>query len=124
MGLNPGKVKTFFLSCSYHIVILNYYYKYYPVLPFRMAEAHSWTCTSGILLASCIAGVTMFILSRLLPSDKKMWPSNTKEHDVKRFRSSAFAIFSVSRKYRLHSSTSHIHSSLSHILVPIQKVHR
>ena len=37
----------------------------------------------------------------LLPRDRKMWPSRTREQDVSRLRSSAFAIFSVSRKYRL-----------------------
>jgi hypothetical protein len=58
-----------------------------------------------------------------LPSDKKIWPSSTREHDVRRFRSSALAIFSVSRKYRLHNSTPHIHSSLQHILIPTQEVH-
>ncbi len=74
-------------------------------LPFSNAEAHSCTCTSGILAASCIAGFTIFRASWLLPSDKKMWPSSTREQDVKRFRSSAFAIFRVSRKYRLQTST-------------------
>lgn len=69
--------------------------------PLRIAEAHSWTWTSGILLANCIAGVTMFILSRLFPRDKKICPSKTNEHEVSLFKSSAFAIFKVSLKYRL-----------------------
>lgn len=64
----------------------------------RRADAQSCTCTSGILLASCMAGVTMFMLSRLLPNEKKMCPRSTSEHEVRRFRSSAFAILSVSRK--------------------------
>lgn len=69
--------------------------------PFNIADAHSCTCTSGILLANCMAGVTMFILSWLLPNDKNMCPSNTRVHEVRRFESSAFAIFNVSLKYLL-----------------------
>lgn len=53
------------------------------------------------MLASCIAGVTMFMLSRELLIDKKICPSRTSEHDVSLFRSSAFAIFNVSRRYLL-----------------------
>ena len=41
-------------------------------LPFKIAEAHSWTWVSGIFDESCIAGVTIFIDSRELPKDKKM----------------------------------------------------
>ena len=70
-------------------------------LPFKIAEAHSWTWVSGIFDESCIAGVTIFIDSRELPKDKKMCPSRTRAHTVKRLRSSAFAIFSVSLRYRL-----------------------
>ena len=65
---------------------------------FKIAEAHSCTCTSGILAASCMAGVTMFMLSLPLPSDRKMCPSSTRLHEVSRFRSSALAILSVSRR--------------------------
>lgn len=32
-------------------------------VPFKRAEDHSWTDMSGILLASCIAGTTMLLLS-------------------------------------------------------------
>jgi hypothetical protein len=66
-----------------------------------MEEAHSCTWASGILEASCIAGVTMFIDSRELPRDRKMCPSKTNEQEVSRLRSSALAIFSVSRRKRL-----------------------
>ena len=41
-------------------------------LPLSIDDAHSWTWTSGILDASCMAGVTMFIDSREFPNDKKM----------------------------------------------------
>ena len=41
-------------------------------LPFKIAEAHSWTWVSGIFDESCIAGVTIFIDSRELPKDKNM----------------------------------------------------
>ena len=37
-----------------------------------MAEAHSCMWMSGIFEASCMAGVTMFIASRLFPKDRKM----------------------------------------------------
>lgn len=30
------------------------------IIPFRRADAHNWTWTSGILPANCIAGITMF----------------------------------------------------------------
>ena len=66
-----------------------------------MEDAHSCTWISGILDASCIAGVTMFIDSLVFPKDKNMWPNKTNEQDVSRLRSSAFAIFNVSRKYLL-----------------------
>ena len=56
---------------------------------------------SGIFEASCIAGVTIFIDSLVFPSDKNICPSNTKEHDVNRFKSSALAIFKVSLRYLL-----------------------
>ena len=42
------------------------------ISPFKMADAQSCTCVSGIFDESCIAGVTMFIDSRELPSDKKI----------------------------------------------------
>lgn len=73
-------------------------------IPLRIAEAHSCTWTSGILLANCIAGVTIFILSLLLPNDKNIWPSKTKEQLVRRFKSSALAIFNVSLKYLLDNN--------------------
>ena len=57
---------------------------------------------SGILEASCIAGVTMFIDSLVFPSDRNICPSKTKEHDVNLFKSSALAIFKVSLKYLLN----------------------
>ncbi len=41
-------------------------------LPLSMADAQSWTWTSGIFEASCIAGVTMFIDSLELPKERKM----------------------------------------------------
>lgn len=43
----------------------------------------------------------MFIDSRVLPNERKMCPSNTREHEVSLLRSSAFAIFRVSRRNRL-----------------------
>jgi hypothetical protein len=48
-----------------------------------------------------MAGVTMFMDSRELPKERKIWPNRTREQDVRRFRSSAFAIFNVSRRKRL-----------------------
>ena len=66
-----------------------------------MAEAHNWTCTSGILDASCIAGVTIFMDSRVFPNERKMCPSKTSEQEVSLLRSSALAIFRVSRRNRL-----------------------
>ena len=71
------------------------------ILPLRIAVAQSWTWTSGIFDASCIAGVTMFMDSRLLPRDRNMWPKRTRLQDVSLLRSSEFAIFNVSRRYRL-----------------------
>ena len=69
--------------------------------PLSNADAHNCTCTSGILLASCMAGVTILRASELLPMLTKMWPSSTREQDVSRFRSSAFAILRVSLRKRL-----------------------
>ena len=69
--------------------------------PFNIAEAHSCTCVSGIFDESCIAGVTMFIDSLELPRDKNMCPRSTRAQTVSRFKSSALAIFNVSRRYRL-----------------------
>jgi len=68
------------------------------LIPFKIALPHNCTCTSGIFDANCIAGETIFILSFEFPILRKTWLSNTKEHDVKRFKSSAFAIFNVSRR--------------------------
>ena len=73
-------------------------------VPLRMEEAQSCTCASGIFEASCMAGVTMFIDSRELPNERKMCPSSTKEQEVRRFKSSALAIFRVSRRNRLEQN--------------------
>jgi len=70
---------------------------------FKIAEAHSCTWVSGIFEESCIAGVTIFIDSREFPKDKNTWPSRTRAQTVKRLRSSAFAILSVSLRYRFAS---------------------
>ena len=40
-------------------------------LPLSNEEAHNWTWTSGILPASCIAGVTMFIASYIRTKKKR-----------------------------------------------------
>merc|ERR1719188_983255 len=69
----------------------------------RMADAHNWTWTSGILDASCMAGVTMFIDSRVFPRERKMCPSRTREQEVSLLRSSALAILRVSRRKRFES---------------------
>ena len=76
-------------------------------LPFKMDDAHNCTWISGILEASCIAGVTMFIDSRVFPNDKNMCPNKTNEHEVSLFKSSAFAIFNVSRRYLLLITYNH-----------------
>lgn len=59
-----------------------------------------------------------YLLTLLLPSEKNICPKRTKEQDVKRFKSSAFAIFRVSLKYRLVKKkwkwvNIHIHKSLN-----------
>ena len=43
----------------------------------------------------------MFIDSLVFPRDRKIWPNSTSEQDVNRFKSSALAIFKVSRRYLL-----------------------
>lgn len=60
------------------------------------AEDQSCTDISGILLASCMAGTTILLLSLWFPRTKKIWPSRTSEQAVSLFRSSAFDIFRVS----------------------------
>lgn len=66
-----------------------------------MAVAHNCTCTSGILEANCIAGVTIFIDSLLFPNERNICPKSTRLHEVSLFKSSEFAIFNVSLRYRL-----------------------
>jgi hypothetical protein len=42
VGLNPGEVKIFFLSCSRHVVILHYTKNYYAkVLYFPKSKNHT-----------------------------------------------------------------------------------
>lgn len=67
----------------------------------NMAEHHNCKWTSGIFEASCMAGETIFMDSFEFPILKKTWLSSTKEQDVSRFKSSALAIFSDSRRKRL-----------------------
>lgn len=75
--------------------------KTYKCIPLRMAVAHNCTCTSGILDANCIAGVTIFIDSLLFPNERNICPKSTRLHEVSLFKSSEFAIFNVSLRYRL-----------------------
>ncbi len=46
------------------------------------------------------------VITWLFPNDRKIWPSSTNEHDVNLFRSSEFAIFNVSLRYRLKKCSS------------------
>jgi hypothetical protein len=43
------------------------------------------------------------MLSLLFPNERNICPKSTNEHEVKRFKSSAFAIFNVSLKYLLQN---------------------
>lgn len=71
------------------------------IVPLRMAVAHNCTCTSGILDANCMAGVTIFIDSLLFPNERNMCPRRTKLQDVSLFKSSELVIFNVSLRYLL-----------------------
>lgn len=70
-------------------------------IPFKIADAQSWMWRSGILLAKCIAGLTMFMLSLLFSNDRYIWPKRTSEQEVNLFKPSALARLNISRKYLL-----------------------
>lgn len=50
----------------------------------------------------------MLLLSFLLPSERKIWPSKTNEQEVNLFKSSALAIFNVSLKNLLNTVNKNI----------------
>jgi len=77
-----------------------------------MAVAHNCTCTSGILEANCIAGVTIFIDSLLFPNERKICPKSTRLQEVSLFKSSEFAIFKVSLRYRLKIRFAHLNQGI------------
>lgn len=85
-------------------------------LPFRIAVAHSCTCTSGILEASCMAGVTIFIDSLLFPNERNMCPNKTRLQEVNLFKSSELAIINVSLRYLLKKLLSNIDCIFLNIL--------
>lgn len=86
-------------------------------LPFRIAVAHSCTCTSGILEASCMAGVTIFIDSLLFPNERNMCPNKTRLQEVNLFKSSELAIINVSLRYLLKKLLSNIDCIFLNILI-------
>lgn len=82
----------------------------YWVLPVILRRQWNWQLFSYSITTIIVSHfkiksrkcVHIFILlTALLPRDKKICPRRTREHEVNRFKSSAFAIFKVSRRYRL-----------------------
>ena len=62
----------------------------------------------------------MFIDSLVFPRDRKIWPNSTSEQDVNRFKSSALAIFKVSRRYLLKNKYKNAHIDQIYINIIIK----